>query len=411
MQKHALRDEELTTLNEEILSSNEELQSMNEELEAAKEELQASQEELVTLNEELRNRNEELSRLNEGIRNALQRAEEAGAYAGAVVETVRQPLLVLDRELRVQGANAAYYRASGTTPEQTAGKRIGELDGWWELPGLQTALKQALAEGEPQDYQLEDKWNGERSLLFYVRPIQISGRAGPLILLAVDDVTAQQRALEAAGLRRLSAHLQQQLEAERTRIARQVHDDFGQTLTALQYELGMLKDAPEPWGPRVPKLIAGVQAAIQTVRDISRDLRPPLLDQIGLKAAIEWQLETFGERTGVETSLTYDLEVPPSNPDVLTTLVRILQEAITNIARHAQATLVTVALHESEGCLVMEIADNGVGIDMTKLSDPRSLGILGMRERCTSHGGQLRFANRGNGTTLTVKLPMPPADS
>jgi two-component system, chemotaxis family, CheB/CheR fusion protein len=411
MQKHALRDEELTTLNEEILSSNEELQSMNEELEAAKEELQASQEELVTLNEELRSRNEELSRLNEGIRNALQRAEESGAYAGAVVETVRQPLLVLDHELRVQGANAAYHRNFGTTPEQTVGKRIGELDGWWEVPELQTALKQALAEDEPREYQLEDKGKGERSLVFFVRPIRISGRAGPLILLAVDDVTDQQRALEAAGLRRLSAHLQQQLEAERKRIARQVHDDFGQTLTALQYELGMLKNAPEPWGQRVPKLIAGVQGAIQTVRDISRDLRPPLLDQIGLKAAIQWQLETFGERTGVETSLTYDLEVPPSNPDLLTTLVRIVQEAITNIARHAQATLVTVALHESEGCLVLEIADNGVGIDMTKLSDPRSLGVLGMRERCTSHGGQLCFANRGNGTTLTATLPLPAADS
>ncbi|RPI20495.1 MAG: PAS domain S-box protein, partial [Acidobacteria bacterium] len=407
MQKHAARDEELTALNEEILSSNEELQSMNEELEAAKEELQASQEELVTLNEELRSRNAELARLNDEIRKALQRAEESGAYAGAVVETIRQPLLVLDRELRVQGANAAYHRSFGTTPEQTAGKRIGELDGWGDVPALQTMLEQALSGGQPQENELEDKWRGERSLLFHVRPIQISGKPGPLILLAIDDVTAQKRALEASGLRRLSAHLQQQLEAERTRIAREVHDELGQALTALQFELGALKGAPEPWGAKVPKLIAAVQGAIQTARDIATDLRPPLLDEFGLQAAIEWQLEAFGKRTGIETALTYDLEILPPNPDLLTALVRVLQEAITNIARHAQASLVTVSLHDGEDYLVMEIADNGVGIDMVRLSDPRSLGILGMRERCAAHGGQLGFANRGDGTTLTAKLPIP----
>jgi len=411
LQKHAARDEELTALNEEILSSNEELQSMNEELEAAKEELQASQEELVTLNEELRSRNTELSRLNDEIRNALQRAEESGAYAGAVVETVRQPLLVLDRELRVQGANAAYYNSFGTTPEQTIRKRIGELDGWEDVPELQSMLEQALSGGEAQEYELEDKWRGERSLLFHVRPIQISGKPGPLILLAVDDVTAQKRALEASGLRRLSAHLQQQLEAERTRIARHVHDDLGQALTAMQFELGALKSAPEPWGAKASKLITAVQGAIQTVRDIATDLRPPLLDEFGLKAAIEWQLEAFGKRTGIETALTYDLAVLPANPDLLTALVRVLQEAITNIARHAQASLVTVALRDGEDYLVMEIADNGVGIDMARLSDPKSLGVLGMRERCAAHGGQLSFANRPDGTTLSVKLPMPRASS
>jgi signal transduction histidine kinase len=408
LQKHAARDEELTALNEEILSSNEELQSMNEELEAAKEELQASQEELVTLNDELRSRNVELSRLNDEIRNALQQAEEAGAYAGAVVETARQPLLVLDRELRVQGANAAYYRSFETKPEQTVGKRIDELVGWWEVPELQTMLEQALSGGEPKEYELEDKWSGERSLLFHVRPIRISGRPGPLILLAIDDVTAQQRALEASGLRRLSVYLQQQIETERTRIAREVHDELGQALTALQFELQALGGAPEPWATKAPQLIASVQGAIQTARNIARDLRPPLLDEFGLQAAIEWQLEAFSKRTGIETSLTYNLQVLPE-PDLLTTIVRILQEAITNVARHAQASMVRVALCESQDTLVVEIADNGVGIDLAKLSASNSLGVLGMKERCAAHGGQLDFANGGDGTTVTVRFPLPAA--
>ncbi len=411
MQKHAVRDEELTALNEEILSSNEELQSMNEELEAAKEELQASQEELVTLNEELRSRNAELSKLNDEIRNALQQAEEAGAYAGAVVDTVSQPLLVLDRELRVQGANRAYYGSFETTPEKTAGKRISELDGWWGVPELQTMLEQAVAAGEPKEYELEDKWGEGRSLLFHVRPIRISGKPGPLILLALDDITDQKRALEASGLRNLSARLQQKLEAERMRLARQVHDDLGQALTALQFQLDPMRSAPDPWGGKVPKLIAAVQGAIQTVRDIAMELRPPLLDEFGLQAAIEWQLEAFGKRTGIETALTYDLKDLPANPDLLTALVRILQEAITNVARHARASLVTVTFHDGEDYLVMEIADNGVGIDTTKLSDPRSLGVLGMKERCTAQGGEMTFTNRGDGTTLTVKLPIPPASS
>ncbi len=406
LQEHAARDEELTALNEEIPSSNEEFQRMNEGLEAAKEELQASQKELVTLNEKLRRRNAELSKLNKEITRALRRAEESGAYAGAVVQTVRQPLLVLDRELRVEGANPAFCDTFDKTPGQTAGKRIGELDKRWEAPEFQTILEQALYGGEAQEYELEDKRGGGRSLLFHIRPIRISGRPGPLILVAVDDITDQKRALEASGLRRLSVHLQQQLEAERTRIARQVHDDLGQALTALQFELEALKSAPEPWATKVPTLIASVQGAIQIARDITTDLRPPLLDQFGLKAAIEWQLESFGKRTGLETRLAYDLKDLPPNTDLLTALVRVLQEAITNIARHAQASLATVTLRDSEGYLVMEIADNGVGLDTAKLSDPRSLGILGMRERCSAHGGHLGFVNRGDGTTLTVRLPI-----
>ena len=192
MQKHAARDEELTALNEEILSSNEELQSMNEELEAAKEELQASQEELVTLNEELRSRNTELSRLNDEIRNALQRAEEVGRLCRCRSGNSQTASARAGPGVARARSQSAYYRSFGTTPEQTAGKRIGELDGWWEVPELETMLEQAVSEGEPQEYELEDKWRGERSLLFHVRPIHISGKPGPLILLAVDDVTASE---------------------------------------------------------------------------------------------------------------------------------------------------------------------------------------------------------------------------
>jgi two-component system CheB/CheR fusion protein len=408
IQKHTARDEELTALNEEILSNNEEFQSMNEELEAAKEELQASQEELTTLNEELRVRNAELSRVNDNLSSAVQRAEDAGAYARAVVETVREPLMLLDGELRIQEANAAFYAMFGFESKATVGTRIDELGGdWWHDPDFLSILKQALADGAPSPECEREVSLGEagvKSLVFSARPIDVSRRPGPLILLAIADVTSQKRALEAAGLRSLSAHLQKQLEMERTRIARQVHDEIGQSLTALQFELSGLKGDRDAFAPKPDRMIEMVKGTIQKARDIAGDLRPPLLDEFGLKAATEWQLEAFEARTGIKTNLDYRVTTLPPNPDLLTDLVRILQEAITNIARHAQASVATVTLTDGEGELVMEISDNGVGIDLAKTADPRALGILGMKERCSAHHGRL-LITKGEGTTVRVEVP------
>jgi two-component system sensor histidine kinase UhpB len=172
----------------------------------------------------------------------------------------------------------------------------------------------------------------------------------------------------------------------------------------MRFELSGLKGDRDAFAPKSDRMIEMVKGTIQKARDIAGDLRPPLLDEFGLKAATEWQLEAFEARTGIKTNLDYRVTTLPPNPDLLTDLVRILQEAITNIARYAQASVATVTLTDGEGELVMEISDNGVGIDLAKTADPRALGILGMKERCSAHHGRL-LITKGEGTTVRVEVP------
>jgi len=216
-------------------------------------------------------------------------------------------------------------------------------------------------------------------------------------------------------LRALSRRLQTIREEERTRIAREIHDDLGQALTALRMNLTLLNKKLLSSSTNLPRrtlltemssLSDIVGLAFQRVQQIATELRPEILDHLGLKSAIEWQLQDFQTRTGV--TCTYEtnfdsLELPL---DAATAIFRILQETLTNVARHANASKVDVRLSLSENQLLMQIQDNGVGISQAALADPKSLGLLGMRERALILGGEFTVsANSGRGTTVQVKIP------
>jgi signal transduction histidine kinase len=213
----------------------------------------------------------------------------------------------------------------------------------------------------------------------------------------------QRRSLE--QLRALAARLQTVREEERTRVAREIHDALGQSLTAIKMELAILfRDQPVPLEREsVLKLIDG---AIQSVRRISTELRPGILDDLGLVAAVEWTAEEFEARTGIECYVSLpeaDLEMDGEHA---TALFRILQEALTNVARHAKATQVIVRLSEEEGDLSLEVRDNGRGIPEEQFASGRSLGILGMRERALLLGGGVTINSApGTGTSVRVRIP------
>jgi len=212
-------------------------------------------------------------------------------------------------------------------------------------------------------------------------------------------------------LRNLLVHLQSVREAERAHIAREIHDEFGTILTALKIDLSWLEKKftveQKSLKEKTRKSLDLINSAIKTVQKISSQLRPGILDHLGLASAIEWEVKEFGNRTGVKWDLSIDMGERSLERDMSTTIFRILQETLTNIVRHAEATWVSVSLNENGSCLMLQVKDNGKGITEEELADPRSYGLMGMRERVQSWDGSIMISGMENkGTTVTVSIPL-----
>jgi PAS domain S-box-containing protein len=212
-------------------------------------------------------------------------------------------------------------------------------------------------------------------------------------------------------LRHLSEHLQQIREQDRTHIAREVHDQLGQSLSALTIDLSRLKDRlpqEDSWlKEQVQSIEKQVGITMQSVREICRQLRPPVFDDFGLNAAIRWFLRDFQERTGISCSVEIDEEMPDHDKGLDLVILRIFQEAMTNILRHAEATQVQVTLKRHSKNLVLRIQDNGKGISHEQTTNPLSLGILGIKERVRFWGGKSLFVGSpSRGTTMSVSVPI-----
>lgn len=215
-----------------------------------------------------------------------------------------------------------------------------------------------------------------------------------------------------ARLRALSIYLQTVREEERTRIAREVHDELGQALTSCKLDLswiaGRLPKDLKPLQEKAKALTAHIDSTIQTVRRISSELRPGVLDHLGLAAALEWQANEFQNRTGIRCDLRTNIRDVPLEPNLSTNLFRIFQETLTNIIRHAGATRVDVHLHADRSRIKLEVRDNGRGIKKQEISNTKSMGLLGMRERASLLGGTFSIGRlpRGGGTKVTVTVPL-----
>jgi signal transduction histidine kinase len=212
-------------------------------------------------------------------------------------------------------------------------------------------------------------------------------------------------------LRALSVYLQYVREEERTRIAREVHDELGQALTALKLDLAHVSSRlPRSQRPLLDKLQTmsdHVDETIQSVRRIATELRPGILDDLGLVAALEWQANEFQNRTGIECHVSSTLQDTQLDADLNTAFFRIFQETLTNIMRHANATRVDVNSTREDGRLVLTVRDNGRGILPGEIKDRRSIGLLGMEERAALLGGEFEITGEpGRGTTVTVKIPL-----
>ena len=198
-------------------------------------------------------------------------------------------------------------------------------------------------------------------------------------------------------------------EEERTRIAREIHDELAQVLTALKLEISLLKKKLSTQAPTLEKnaamLLGLVDQTIPAVKELIHDLRPPILDDFGLQETISWQGKEFERRTGIHCDLDLNLMNPEIDSARTTAMFRIFQETLNNVVRHARARNVKVNLEDEANMLTLRVEDDGIGINSKHLLDGNSLGILGMRERAKVWGGQVNFQSESQkGTTVVVQI-------
>lgn len=228
----------------------------------------------------------------------------------------------------------------------------------------------------------------------------IAGKTIGVIEIA-RDVTDHMRAQE--NLRNLSTHLQTVREEERSTISREIHDELGQNLTALKMDIYWLNkhlpDTNDKMKNKTVEMLSIVDDTVMTVQRIMSQLRPMLLDDLDLNAAVEWEIEDYKNRTGIDYSLEVAESISYLNKKLATTLFRIFQEALTNVARHAEATKVAVRIENDARRVILSIEDNGRGIEETKIFGNRSYGLLGMRERVLSWEGDLTIRRKPKGGT------------
>lgn len=239
-------------------------------------------------------------------------------------------------------------------------------------------------------------------------PFETVGDLEVCYLCMIEDITERKRLIE--NLRHLTVYLQDVREEERTRIGREIHDVLGGTLTVLKMDLDWLskKINTEPMHERIMSLYQLTGEAIETARRVSVNLRPNVLDNLGLYGAIEWLIRELEQRTNIRCSLESTVSnLSCINKHHETCIFRIIQEAFINITRHSKATRVDVGLLENEDGLAITIKDNGIGITESQMLNPGSFGIIGMNERMQQLGGRLEmYGSPSEGSVVTLRVPL-----
>ena len=354
------------------------------------------------------------------LRDVSERRQEriATAEQAALLELTQNSVFVIDMDGRVQFWSRGAEVMFGYTKAEAAGMIAHDM--------LSTEFPESFA-GITAQLMRAGHWEGD--LIKTARDgrrVVVSGRwalqrgqrgAPPRVLVVNSDITERMQGeelviLQREQLRALADRLQWVREEDRKRVARDLHDEIGQILTAIKMDMKWmsrrLPDSESEVRDRLQESLQSIDEGVKSVRAICSRLRPGVLDDLGLAAAIEWQASEFESRNGVRCQVS----VPPvdlhMDGDRATAAFRIFQECLTNVIRHARAKLVRVGLSQEDESIVLVVEDDGVGFLETNLSStPGSLGLLGMKERAQACGGDVRiFSSPGNGTTVTIRVPL-----
>jgi len=382
---------------------------------------------------------------------ALKRSEQAIStardLAENIFETVREPLLVLDSDLRVEQANRAFYRVFRVRSDETIGKRIEELgNNQWDIPRLRELLTDLSAHGAIEDFLVEHDFEqvGRRVMLLNARQIHDPQQKMKRILLAIEDITDRkhaenERQESEERLRTSSGQLEQLVEArtkelvqsenhlramtidlnlaeqrERERLARELHDYLAQLLVLCCLNLGQVKR--QTLSPKMDELLTeteeSLNQALNYCRTLMAELSPPVLRTHGIPAALKWlgeQMQHRGIAVTVELEIPGDVEIPEDTGILLFQSVR---ELLMNVVKHAKSEQATVRLEQRDGTLCLAVRDNGAGFDLTTVhptsTSPLSshFGLFSISERMKGMNGRLELQSApGKGTTATLILP------
>ena len=288
-----------------------------------------------------------------------------------------------------------------------------------DRPMVNTGSERAIKERRPFAYDLRIHRTDGQTRILHCRGHAVADAAGTVtgLLGTAQDVTERRQVEERLResqrrLRALTARREAILEDERARISREIHDELGQILTASKLDVAWVRDslpaAPSDIRARLDELTSRLDATVKTVRRITTELRPVVLDQLGLGPAVEWLARDFSHRTGLRCSVRAALEGRMLPPETAMGLFRILQEALTNVARHAGAAAVRVELWAVNETVCLEVSDDGQGMPDADVAHTEGLGIMGMRERAILLGGALEVGTQHpTGTRVSVWAPVP----
>lgn len=348
---------------------------------------------------------------------ASHRLEELEALESSILDAIPQAVVGL-HERRINFANYAVKIIFGWHREELIGKSIRMIyRNEEDADKIGDIFYSSLEKQRTFETEFPCLCKDGREIICRMKASRIGEKLrDKRIVVTFEDITEQKKAQEELersrqDLRNLSVHLQSVREEESTRVARKIHDELGQSLTALQMDLSWLENRLPVNSKNIREKTRSmselVDATIESVQKITRELRPTLLDDLGLPAAIEWQAGDFQKRSGIRCQANISCDNDAISKDLATSIFRIFQETLTNIARHSKATQCKVSLTEKGKELRLEVTDNGIGITQWQVDDSRSFGMIGMRERAHLWGGTVHVRNaKPSGTTVRVLIPL-----
>lgn len=327
-----------------------------------------------------------------------------------------------DTEGNILAVNEAFCNATGYTREELVNQNVRKLIP--EKPNREKQITRDISRiltGKVHKHEVLNV-RKDGTLLYVELNEQLitlpDGRQG--ILAVSNDITPRKQAEELMQESRrqleiFAQHLQEAREEERILLARELHDNLGQNLTALKIDvariLKRIREAPSTgYSEQVIRQAGGmlelIDATIDLVRKISSDLRPRVLDELGIVSAIEWQIHEFTKLSGIPCTVVIDHKNMVIPPEFSVGVFRIFQEMLTNIIRHSGATKVQISLRKKYNSVILEVEDNGKGIPPEKINDHKSLGLIGMRERALLFGGSVVISGKpGNGSHIRLTIP------
>jgi PAS domain S-box-containing protein len=342
--------------------------------------------------------------------------KQSSSYNRSLIEASLDPLVTIGPDGKIMDVNKATQDVTGYSRQKLIGT---DFSAYFTNPAkAQSGYEEVFSKGFVRDYLLEIKnRKGELIPVLYNATLyrdeegEITG-----VFAAARDISELKKAEEklektANELRELSRHVEDLMETEKTQIAHDLHDDLGQKLTALNMDISWLKSRIGVQSRTVENKMLGMSQLLndsfESLRKISYGLRPSILDNLGLYPSIEWLLSEFKKSTGINYSLSFIPKEKEIDNKISLVVFRIIQESLTNVARHSRATKVTVKIKLDSEKLKLIVVDNGIGFDSGVLKKRQSFGLLGMQERARFYGGEFVIrGKRGEGTVVSLDIPV-----